>query len=108
MSYGFAFKIDLVITVICVHYQRQELLSSICFLSAVRSEFASLLWATILYTAAVYWTLQTDNKEGFSLQSISATRLVRKASVLLPPWSVVPIHQKAICDAALNPRMSKM
>lgn len=34
--------------------------------------------------------------------------LVRLASVLLPPGSIVLINQEAICDAALNPRMSKM
>lgn len=33
---------------------------------------------------------------------------MRMASVLLPPLSIVPINQKAICDAALSPRMSKM
>lgn len=37
-----------------------------------------------------------------------ATDLMRMASVLLPPLSIVPINQKAICDAALNPWMSKM
>lgn len=34
--------------------------------------------------------------------------LVRLASVLLPPGSIVLINQEAICDAALNPRMSKI
>lgn len=47
-------------------------------------------------------------KRGFSWQSIVATDRVRTASVLLPARSIVPINQKAICDAALNPQMSKM
>lgn len=47
-------------------------------------------------------------KKGFSWQSIDTTDLLRTASVLLPARSIVPINQKAICDAALNPQMSKM
>lgn len=66
---------------------------------------ASLLWAAMLccFTSGACLNVQTCDSDDWSRRSRSATDLARAARASLPPRSIVPINQKAICDAALNP-----